>query len=196
MAIASQVTSGQADQIQNQGYKNKDLQYFGVGEGTNQTNMIPDQVLEAALQEASVRANPESPAEIGSDVDMVDSYAPNPDVPGPTLTGSPIANAQQELSATRSTDELSGIDDGESDTYEPPEATPSATDAAVSVDSPPFSPAPPETLSEPHADHQSDNISTGSNGADVIPSPNHSEIALPPATQTGEVYKPLYVMSS
>jgi hypothetical protein len=107
-----------------------------------------DHALEAALQEA-VRAEADAHAHEGSDVDMENSYAPDPNQLAPD---SPAAGSEEgELSPEYSPvlhRTISDVPDRESDDYEPPEATP-AIDMQGPIESPPFSPAPPETISEP-----------------------------------------------
>ena len=106
--------------------------------------IVVDHVLEAALQEA-VRAEVDSHAQGERDMDIEDFYAsePNQLAPGPSL----IPPADEKRSPVYSpVFERSDVADGESDNYEPPEAPLEVE--KPSIDSPPFSPAPPETISE------------------------------------------------
>lgn len=104
-----------------------------------------DQALEAALQEA-VRA--EADSHETSDVEMETSFAPDPNQLAPQ---SPSASVQEEIDSPMYSPVLErtvpDLPDGESDNYEPPEATP-PVDAPSPVESPPFSPAPPDAISE------------------------------------------------
>jgi len=106
-----------------------------------------DQVLEAALQEA-VRAEADSHARGESDLDMEDLYAPGPNQLAPASSLSSAGEGKRSpvysplLERT-----MSDVPDGDSDNYEPPEATPPA-DIPSPIESPPFSPAPPDTVTE------------------------------------------------
>ncbi|KAH8646374.1 hypothetical protein BGZ60DRAFT_570702 [Tricladium varicosporioides] len=116
----------------------------GFHEGKDRTS--DDRALEAALQEA-VRAEADSHTQ--EDVDMEASFAPNSN----QLAPAPSSNlANEEPQSPDYSPVLHRIasdnNDAESDTYEPPEATP-PIDAPAPVESPPFSPAPPNNLSEP-----------------------------------------------
>ncbi|KAH9218313.1 hypothetical protein DL95DRAFT_385720 [Leptodontidium sp. 2 PMI_412] len=103
-----------------------------------------DQALEAALQEA-VRAEVDTHGE--EDMDIEDFYAPDPGQLAPQTpehvheqTGSPEYSPALDRTIPDATQH-------ESDDYEPPEATP-PVDQQFAPDSPPFSPAPPEIVSE------------------------------------------------
>ncbi|CAL3970927.1 unnamed protein product [Diplocarpon coronariae] len=94
-----------------------------------------DQALEAALQEA-VRAEVDSPA--GADMDTDDFYAPDSSQLAPE-------SLHQVVEENRSPEYSPKLDRtipdvGQSDEYEPPEATPPVNEPPYS---PPFSPAPP-----------------------------------------------------
>jgi hypothetical protein len=130
--------------------------------------LTPDQALEAALQEASARAEAESHEVPDSDVEMANSYAPDPDVLAPMFTASPEEDMEIDNGTSGDADELPNIADGESDTYEPPEATPPATDAVAFVDSPPFSPAPPSAVSDVPINHQADEASPSPIPGDAV----------------------------
>ncbi|RDL41503.1 uncharacterized protein BP5553_01482 [Venustampulla echinocandica] len=107
-----------------------------------------DHALEAALQEA-VRAEADSHAH--NDLEMEDSFAPDPNQLAPESSPS-LADEGSQSPVYSPVLERSVPDvleaDGESDNYEPPEATP-PVDAPSPVDSPPFSPAPPDMVIEP-----------------------------------------------
>lgn len=121
-----------------------------------------DRALEAALQE-QVRTEAESHEQSEDDVDMEDSYAPDPAQLAPVSVtnsvvegpGSTVLESAADLNGgTAETDELPivenvpmDIDDEDDDDYEPPEATP-PVEVPSPVESPPFSPAPPESVSE------------------------------------------------
>lgn len=63
----------------------------------------------------------------------------------PSWAESPIDMKMSEPTSDTSVDkQLSDLTDGDSDPYEPPEATPSVTHEPISTESPPFSPAPPQ----------------------------------------------------
>ncbi|KAI9732972.1 MAG: hypothetical protein M1818_007405 [Claussenomyces sp. TS43310] len=115
-------------------------------------NSTPNEVqnaqnLDAALQSAIASAEAESMARVGSDVEMEDLYAPNPQVDASASISNPARNSvSDDISVNDTNRDVLDRADGESDPYEPPEATPPASDdVPMSVDSPPFSPAPPET---------------------------------------------------
>lgn len=121
--------------------------------GTGTTQQVHDRTsadhaLEAALQEA-VRAEADSHAH--SDSEMEDSFAPDPNQLAPESSPSLADGGSQSPVYSpileRSVPEVPDAD-GESDNYEPPEATPPA-DASSPIDSPPFSPAPPDMAIEP-----------------------------------------------
>jgi len=101
-----------------------------------------DQALEAALQEA-VRAEADSHSHDSDEMDMEVSYAPDPAQLAPELSSEIVEeeNRSPEYSPNlhRTAPE---VPDRESDDYEPPDAT-IPTDAP---ESPPFSPAPPESI--------------------------------------------------
>lgn len=147
----------------------------GSKHDASSSEITPDQALEAALQNASARAEAESEIDSGSDVEMLDSYAPDPNVLAPVSTQSPAGK------------------NGESDTYEPPEATPPAADSVLSPDSPPFSPAPPEAVPDDlHTDIQPDSAATiSSTRVSKEPSPNVEEISLPlaPAKESDSAFE-------
>lgn len=105
-----------------------------------------DHALEAALQEA-VRADADSHGQEADEMDIEDFYAPDPGQLAPQTpihvhdqTGSPAYSPTLDRTIPDATQQ-------ESDDYEPPEATPPA-DEQFAPDSPPFSPAPPEIVSE------------------------------------------------
>jgi hypothetical protein len=112
-----------------------------------------DRALEAALQEA-VRAEADSHAHTEDEMDIEVSYAPDPDQLAPESPSS-VANAPAGSPEYSPVLDRSVLDtaDRESDDYEPPEATP-PVDAPSPIESPPFSPAPPATIS----DHVNDAI--------------------------------------
>lgn len=178
-----------ADQTQEQREEATETEVRDNDGGLNETTMSPDQILEAALQEASARTEAESSAEVDIDVEMTDIYAQGPELMGPSSMESPVATAQQDSNSNQSVDELSDSAEGDSDTYEPPEATPPATEVVLSVDSPPFSPAPPETISAAHTDHQRESYSPGSNDLDIVQFSKHPEAVPPPAPQADEVHQ-------
>jgi hypothetical protein len=101
-----------------------------------------DQALEAALQEA-VRVEADSQSQDSDEMDMEELYAPDPAQLAPEL---PVEPLESDNRSPEYSPELSrpapGVADRESDGYEPPDAT-ALTEAP---DSPPFSPAPPESV--------------------------------------------------
>jgi hypothetical protein len=114
-----------------------------VKENSNE-NVSTDRALEAALQEA-VRAEADSQSQNGDEIDMDDSYAPDPTQLAPVM---PSDRAEED---NRSAEYSPGlhrnvpdVPDRESDDYEPPDAT-ALSDV---LESPPFSPAPPESIHE------------------------------------------------
>jgi hypothetical protein len=78
---------------------------------------------------------------------MVDAYAPDPEVLAPTSAETPNESSLQNNGTIGSGDGLMDVADGESDQYEPPGAIPTPKDDIPPLDSPPFSPAPPEASS-------------------------------------------------
>ncbi len=106
-----------------------------------------DQALEAALQEA-VRAEADSHSHVSDETDMVVSYAPDPTQLEPELPAEPAEPTEEGSRSPEYSPELNRIVpeviDRESDGYEPPDAT-APTEAP---ESPPFSPAPPESVHE------------------------------------------------
>ncbi|KAG9229273.1 hypothetical protein BJ875DRAFT_203259 [Amylocarpus encephaloides] len=108
-----------------------------------------DCALEAALQEA-VRAEADSHTHGYSDMEIETSFAPDPTQLEPVTfskavdeeVGSPDYSPVLE----RANLEVNG-EDGDSDNYEPPEGIP-PVNAPSPIDSPPFSPAPPEEVVE------------------------------------------------
>jgi hypothetical protein len=103
-----------------------------------------NQALEAALQEA-VRAEVDSHSQQRDEMDIEVSYTPGPAQLALDLPSDPVEedNRSPEYSPTltRTAPEMA---DRESDGYEPPDAT-APTEAP---ESPPFSPAPPESIHE------------------------------------------------
>ncbi|KAH7311928.1 hypothetical protein BKA65DRAFT_517832 [Rhexocercosporidium sp. MPI-PUGE-AT-0058] len=109
-------------------------------------NSSTDQALEAALQEA-VRAEVDSHGKVEDDMDIEDFYAPDPSQLTPQTPGhvrEQIRSPEYSPTLDRT---VPDAPQHESDDYEPPEATP-PIDAQFAPDSPPFSPAPPEIVSE------------------------------------------------
>ncbi len=115
---------------------------------TPSVSISTDQGLEAALQEA-VRAEADHQLEGEEDMDIDDFYAPDPSQSGPKpsshLAGHDVRSPEYSPQLDRS---VPDAPDRESDDYEPPEATPPADEP----DSPPFSPAPPQTVSSINQD--------------------------------------------
>jgi hypothetical protein len=146
-------------------------------------DMTPDQALEAALQEATAQADIQSDTGSASDVEMADSFAPDPDVLAPASTESSTGSSQHDNGLIESSEEPMDVGDGESDPYEPPEATPPPEDALSSPDSPPFSPAPPETISgSSHLDKEHDDVLIGPNEVTASKALiNADDLVLPPA---------------
>ncbi|KAK0105679.1 hypothetical protein ONS95_004206 [Cadophora gregata] len=147
-------------------------------------NASTDRALEAALQEA-VRAEADSHAQEEDDMDSEDFYAPDP-------TQSPPRTPMQVSVQTGSPEYSPTLDrsipdvPGESDDYEPPEATP-PIDERSALESPPFSPAPPEIISEVDNDESLDvdmsgfepaaaanDVEKGHRKEEILPSTNGS----------------------
>lgn len=106
----------------------------------------PDHIVETVLRDVSPNAEPHSQGS-ESDVDMEDSYASDSNNPTSVLTTSSIGKNQRESGLTGGIDIISQ-EGGESDPYEPPEASNSTSGSAPSNGSSPFSPAPPELGSQ------------------------------------------------
>ena len=112
-----------------------DPQIFGSSDNNSAVQVdraSADHALEAALQEA-VRAEADEHHE-EVDIEMEASHAPDPDQLAPE---SPLATEQGSPIYSPLIRRASGGSVGESEDYEPPEATPPPQ-------SPPFSPAPPD----------------------------------------------------
>jgi len=110
-------------------------------------NAIADQVLEAALQE-QVRAEADTQGnKEGSDMDIEDSYAPDPNKLAPESTPGQFEDDTRSPSYSPVLERPALLIERESDDYEPP-------DAGSPVHSPPFSPAPPNPVTD-----EADNIS-------------------------------------
>jgi hypothetical protein len=105
-----------------------------------------DRSLDAALQEAA-HAQADSHGQEGSDIE-IETFAPDPT----QLTPDSASNSgEEEVDSpvySPVLDRTIAETDAESDNYEPPEATP-PVDGPFPVESPPFSPAPPESVSQP-----------------------------------------------
>ena len=138
-----------------------------------------DQALEAALQEA-VRAEADSHAEDDDDMDIEDFYAPDPsqlEPQTPNHVPEQIGSPEYSPILHRTIPDAPG----ESDDYEPPEATPPIEETSA-PDSPPFSPAPPKLTSEVDND---ENLDIDMPEFEPAPAANdveqgHSEENLPP----------------
>lgn len=107
-------------------------------------NEPTDQALEAALQEA-VRAEADARSHDSDQIDMETFYAPDPAQLAPELQ---IEALEEDNRSPGDSPALNRTGpetiDRESDDYEPPDAT-APTEA---LESPPFSPAPPESVQE------------------------------------------------
>ncbi|TAQ89189.1 hypothetical protein B7494_g2480 [Chlorociboria aeruginascens] len=154
-----------------------------------QKGIAADQVLEAALQEA-MRAEADSDARTDNDVDMEDSFAPEPSQLILDLTSNPSDedNHSPIYSPTLS-QRQPDIPENESDTYEPPDATPSV-EMPLAVDSPPFSPAPPDSDMEFTADFNPEDQSVlvlGEKGDQIgsEDSPPFQSSGIPQPAETG-----------
>jgi len=155
----------------------------GNEKGGSSSNITPDQALEAVLQEATAQANVQSDAGSASDVEMTESFAPDPDVLAPASGDGSRESSPQGIRPMESSEEPMDVADGESDPYEPPEATPPPADALSSPDSPPFSPAPPEAISSTsHTDKENGDISIDLDEVTASNATIHAnDLALPPA---------------
>lgn len=118
--------------------------------------LVTNQSGDAAPQDTLATAETESLGLVSNDVEMEDSYAPDPHELAPASEESlgdvhvaetaPIANDKEVTSEAP---------DGESDPYEPPEASPAVSDdEPMSMDSPPFSPASPKVIEHLGTDMQ------------------------------------------
>lgn len=125
------------------------------------SDIIPGQALEASLEEATALAEVQSREVSSSDIDMDDAYLPDPDVQATASVDSPVGNVQLNSQPDGDSDDLMDVADGESDQYEPPEATPPPEYGLPSLDSPPFSPAPPEAISESSRTDKHNNMLIG-----------------------------------
>lgn len=119
----------------------------------------PQEFFEDTLHEA-MHDEVKSHDSAETNIDMEDPDAPDPSQLAPESADStPSCNEDEEqpspVSPVGHTD--SDIIDGESDNYEPPEATP-PLDMSSPVDSPPFSPAPPEPTTETSPDTSPSNV--------------------------------------
>jgi hypothetical protein len=147
------------------------------------SDIAPEQALEAALQEATAQADVQSDTGSVSDVEMTDYFAPDHDVLAPASAEDSRESSQQPNGLIESSGEPTVVADGESDPYEPPEATPPPADALPAPDSPPFSPAPPEEVSgSSNTDKQQEDISTGPDEVTASKAALHiDDLALLPA---------------
>jgi hypothetical protein len=161
----------------------------GIEQDESLSDITPDQALEAALQEATAQPDVQSDTGSASDVEMTDSFAPDPEVLAPASADCSTESSQQDNGLIESSEEPIDVADGESDPYEPPEATPPPADALSSPDSPPFSPAPPEAISgSSHTDKQHDDTSIGPDEVTVSKTAvNTDDLALP-TVQANQVY--------
>jgi len=116
--------------------------------------------LDTALQIA-IATDTESNDFVGCDVEMEDSYAPDPKELAPSSPQISIDCETAEVVTTATTEKIvSEMPDGESDPYEPPEASPTTSDdEPMSTNSSPFSPAPPEIIERPDTNLQPDSTS-------------------------------------
>jgi hypothetical protein len=106
-------------------------------------SLLIDQTLEAALQEA-VRAEADSHSRDGNEVDIEVSYAPNPTQLAPEMASETVEENRSPEYSPVPHRTVPDVPDRESDDYEPPDAT-----APPEVlESPPFSPAPPDSIKE------------------------------------------------
>jgi hypothetical protein len=141
---------------------------MGEAKGGSSESEPTNQALEATLQEA-VRAEADSHSQHSDDMDMDVSYALDPAELAPELPSNPAEdNRSPEYSPVlnRAAPEIT---DRESDGYEPPDAT-APTEAP---ESPPFSPAPPESI------HEADEIMQDVNSTQALDEPNSAEDAQP-----------------
>jgi hypothetical protein len=137
-------------------------QSSGNSKNITPANMSPDQVLKAALQGATAEANVQSDPGSVSDVEMTDSFEPVPGVLTPATAEDSRVISQYGTDLIENIEAPMDVPDGESDPYEPPEATPPHQGALSPPGSPPFSPAPPEeTLDDTDVDKEYDDILTG-----------------------------------
>jgi hypothetical protein len=143
-------------------HDNQDLAEDILPESMQETNEATvqnkqtDQALEAALQEA-VRAEPDSHSHEVDKVEIEVLYAPDlaqlaPELPAEHF-GEDNRSPEYSLELNRSAPEVT---DRESDGYEPPDAT-APTEAP---ESPPFSPAPPESTQEEAVDESMQEINS------------------------------------
>jgi hypothetical protein len=142
---------------------------IGDATGGSAESEPTNQALETALQEA-VRAEADSHSQHSDDMDVDVSYAPEPAELAPELPSDPTeeGNRSPEYSPVlnRAAPENT---DRESDGYEPPDAT-APTEAP---ESPPFSPAPPESI------HEADEMMQDVNSTQALNEPNTAEDAQP-----------------
>jgi hypothetical protein len=127
---------------------------------------------------------------------MTDSFALDPDVSAPPSAEGSIYSSQQDSGLIESGEEPMDVADGESDPYEPPEATPPPVDALFSPDSPPFSPAPPEAIpSSSHTDKQHDDISIGPEEVTASKTAIHADDLALPIARANQVFPSLLDVS-
>lgn len=99
-------------------------QSSGSSEIVTLANMIPDQVLEAALQGATAEANVQSDPGSVSDVEMTDSFEPVPRVLALATAEDSTIISQYGTDLIENIEAPMDVPDSESDPYELPEATP------------------------------------------------------------------------
>lgn len=161
----------------------------GHGQNAPSNNISPDQALEVALQEATARAEAQPDGGPSIDVIMVDANTPDPEILAPKLVKSPGGSTLQNNGPAESSDDLMDVADGDSDQYEPPEATPPPKNDIPSSNSPPFSPAPPEAISETsQTNKQSDDISIDPAEPTLPKDVVHPKSPTLPPAQANQVY--------
>jgi RNA recognition motif-containing protein len=131
----------------------------------HRSSSTSDQALEVALQE-QVRVEADSHEQSEEDMDMEDSYGPDPAQLAPESGSNSVVDDTSAIPGTQaqvddgeapasqlpngqqnSTMDMDIVQDDENDDYEPPEATP-PVDITSQVESSPFSPAPPESVTD------------------------------------------------
>jgi RNA recognition motif-containing protein len=142
---------------------NADVRHPSSDTVTHRSSSGSDQALEAALQE-QVRAEAESHKQSDEEMDVEDSHAPDPSQLTPEITPNSVEGSSsipevvvrsddEEVRATQLPDVQSPTINTEmelgeeNDDYEPPEAT-RTVNAPSPIESPPFSPAPPDSVTD------------------------------------------------
>jgi hypothetical protein len=152
-------------------------------------DMAPEQALEDVPQNATPETNDQFQTDSTGDIEMADSFAPNPELLAPASTTNSADDTQLDDSPSHTNEEPMDVVGGESDQYEPPEATPQPADAFSLSGSPPFSPAPPAAISgSSRIDKEYDDISLGPDEVTTSNATRYVDKFMVPLAQANQVF--------